>query len=453
MFSSKTIFVIAFILFTFEAIAEDVYISGGDSIALQAAIDAADSPGSQVTIHLEAGQVFGDTPRFSGFSGNVKIEGNGAILSHVTPSSGLPLGSIATDGVVTFTGVTFANAGTSSLPCSFIENSGRLTLERVTFSIIYTDTYHRWTVCGPKQLLLNKGIAKLANVTIVGSQLSNLGDSIIHTSASATTDISNLTVADTTFSRGGGKNPILFTDTGGSLSISSSIILANGPYEDSLVPCEGPITDNGGNFASPGDCGFSGGVIDRTSLRQVVEKGLDAWVLPLLADSIAVNAGNPEYCQKLDGRGFERDVLCDSGAYEVAASNHGGELGRGGVSGFYYTPETNGNYIQIQRAYDGNVVVIWNTFDSSGAQAWINAIGSYQDGVITAKAYRSVGGTLQPGGGASGATETDWGSLKVTAHNCWQITVEYESSDLAFGSGTFEAQRIAYVHGLGCSER
>lgn len=97
--------------------------------------------------------------------------------------------------------------------------------------------------------------------------------------------------------------------------------------------------------------------------------------------------------------------------------------------------------------------MIWNTFDADGAQAWINAVGSYKDGVVTAKAYRILGGVLQPGGGASGGTETDWGAFRVTAHNCNEITVEYESTDPGFGDGTFEAKRLAYVHDLGCSDR
>jgi hypothetical protein len=228
--------------------------------------------------------------------------------------------------------------------------------------------------------------------------------------------------------------------------------LADGNSEADLLPCDGPIVDNGGNFASPGDCGFSGGVIDRGSLWPIPEKGHDAWVFPLVAGSVAINAGNPEFCETLDGRGFERAVQCDSGAFEAAASNHGGKLGQGGISGFFYTPETDGNYIQLQRAYDGNVVVIWNTFDALGAQAWIYGVGAYQNGVVDADAHRNIGGVLQPGAGASGSSVTDWGTLKVTAHDCTHITVEYASTDPDFGSGTFEAKRLAYVHDLGCSE-
>jgi hypothetical protein len=431
-----------------NVLAQDVYISGNDSDALQAAIDAANMPGSQVTIHLEAGQVFEGTPYLGDFSGYLEIEGNGAIFKQ-----GVALGFIATDGDVAITGVTFANVDTGAVNCSFILNQGRLSLERVTFSNTGISTPGAFLQCHNEDVLFNDGFSELVDVTIVGIRFWAVEGSIIRSSENASTRISHLTVVDTTFSlKGDSQIAILRSASEGSISVNNSIILADESLGENLLPCVGPITDNGGNFSSSGDCGFSGGLIDRDDLGQIIEKGHDAWVMPLSPDSVAVNAGNPEYCQKLDGRGFERGVLCDSGSYETAASNHAGELGRGGISGFYYTPESDGNYIQVQRAYDGNVVVIWNTFDASGAQAWINAVGSYQDGVITAVAYRNLGGVLQPGAGASGGAETDWGTIKVTAHNCWQITVEYESSDPGFGSGTFDAQRIAFVHDMGCSE-
>ncbi|MGB5291879.1 MAG: choice-of-anchor Q domain-containing protein [Lysobacterales bacterium] len=450
MFKFK-IYVFAFLLITCNVLAQDVYITGNDSDALQTAINAANKPGSQLTIHLEAGQIFEGIPLLQNFSGTLAIEGNGAIWGYPNGPLLDSLGSIAAGGTVTISGVTLVNAENPAGVCSFIHNLGSLSLERVTFANIGTLTVGNFLRCDTQDLLLNEGSAKLVNVTIVGTRIGAIQGSVIWARQGAFTSLAHTTIVDTALI-GGSQGAVLRSASQGSISVSNSIIVADESLGENLHPCVGPINDNGGNFASPGDCGFSGGVIDRSSLAQIIEKGHDAWVMPLLADSIAVNAGNPALCEKLDGRGFERDALCDSGAYEVAASNHGGELGRGGISGFYYTPESDGNYIQVQRAYDGNVVVIWNTFDKFGVQAWINAIGSYQDGVITAQAYRNTGGVFQPGSGASGGTETDWGTLRVTAHNCWQITVEYESSDPEFGSGSFEAERIAYVHDLGCSE-
>ena len=452
-----TVFAFTLLLFAYDVFAEEVYISGNDGVALQAAIDAANTPGSQVTIHLEAGQVFDVIPSFSKVTGNITIEGNGASWRG-GPSLNSSAAWILPEGALTITGVTIVNPLRLWASCSHIHNRGSLTLERVTLLGFHLSRTGKYSGCfgGPRQLLHNEGSAKLVNVTIAGTTFDQPGgNSVIHTSENASTEISHLTVADNYTDypwEGDWHNSILLTDPGGSTSINNSIILANSNLEIHLVPCDGPITDSGGNFASSGECGSTWGLIDRASLSQIVEKGHDAWVVPLVADSIAADAGDPDNCERLDGRGFERGALCDSGAYELSASNHGGELGRGGISGFYYTPESDGNYIQVQRAYDGNVVVIWNTFDTSGAQAWVNAVGSYQDGVIIAKAYRNLGGIFQPGGGASGGTETDWGTLRVTAHDCNHITVEYSSTDPNFASGTFEATRLAYVHDLGCSD-
>ncbi len=299
MFKFKTILVFALILFTFNVVAEDVFIPGGDSAALQAAIDAANVPGSQVTIHLEAGQLFDVIPHFSKFAGNITIEGNGAIWGNgQTFNAGL--GWIIPDGVLTITGVTILGLEAQALNCSAIHNQGSLTLERVTIKGFVLESVHPFFPPGchyPREMLLNEGFAELINVTIVGSEFPNIGHYLIYTSENASTEISHMTVADNRvnypWESGGLPDSILFTEPDGSTSISNSIILANANLEDRVIPCVGPITDNGGNFASSEDCGFSSDLIDRSSLGQIIEKGHDAWVVPLLAESIAVNGGNP----------------------------------------------------------------------------------------------------------------------------------------------------------------
>lgn len=453
MLQFEKLFIIALTLFANAVVAEDIYISGGDSEALQEAINAANVPNSQVTIHLEAGQVFSAIPQFGGIQGSLRIEGNGAVFGDTPSWQGHWTDVIEVDGEVTITDTTISAAHT--MGCTFIVNRGSLSLERVTFSDIFGIINQKFFDCPTTQFLLNQGSLSLLNVSIISNEIS-LPGSVIRSVSGATTNINHLTVVDTTLNRSS-LGTILKAELGGPISVSNSIIIAEGQsYPDGthyeMIPCDGPIIDKGGNFASSGECGPSWGLIERTDLSQIVEKGHDAWVVPLVGDSIAMEAGNPDYCLRLDGRGFERDAMCDSGSYEAMASNHGGEIGRGGISGFYYTPDSDGNYIQVQRAYNGNVVVIWNTFDKSGSQAWVNAVGRYQGRVVEANAYINLGGILQPGAGASEATVKDWGTLKVTAHNCNDITVEYDSIDPNFGSGTFEATRLAFVHDLGCSE-
>lgn len=450
MFWPRILLAAVVLLLTTDVFAEEVYIKGGDSDALQAAIDAANSPGSDVIIHLEAGEPYHDTPQLSGFKGNLKIEGNGAVIGYPNVYQGLALGTVSSMGSVSIFNVTFEHNPTGQFDCSFIDNKGNLTLNRVAFSNTLIETNGHFVECDTEELLLNEGTAEMHNVTIVGTHVSAYQGAVIRALENSSTIIKHLTFIDSPSDSSAGA--VLAAASGGSISVSNSIILSDGNTEGDLIPCAGHIIDNGGNFASAGDCGFSGGLIDRSSLGPVVEKGHDSWVVPLAANSIAIDAGNPEFCEKLDGRGFERDAHCDSGAYEAGASNHGGELGRGGVSGIYYTPDGDGNYVQLQRVYDGNVVIIWNAFDKEGNQAWVFGLGSYEGGSVTAKAYRNIGGVLQPGGGATAATVTEWGTLKVTVHDCLNITVDYDSADTNFGAGSFDAQRLAYVHDLGCSE-
>jgi len=128
MFKLNGFLVIVCMLIACEVVAQDVFIAGGDNVALQAAIDAANTADSQVTIHLEAGQVFEDNPQFGQFTGNLKIEGNGAIFGRSDVVRSDPLGSIATSGVVAIIGVTCINTGTGPVRCSLIHDQGSVSL-------------------------------------------------------------------------------------------------------------------------------------------------------------------------------------------------------------------------------------------------------------------------------------------------------------------------------------
>jgi hypothetical protein len=248
MHKFATIFTLALALFAFDVLAQDVYIAGGDSTALQAAIDAANKPGSQVTIHLEAGQDFGIIPRLGGVEGNLRIEGNGAVFGSSINNAHWT-DSVSVEGEVTITDSTFVGADT--MGCSFIINRGSLSLERVTFSDIFGLVNQRFFDCPTTQFLLNEGSASLLNVTIHSNEIS-LPGSVIRSVSGAVTNINHLTVVDTTLNRAS-TGTILRAAVEGPISVSNSIIIAEGQsYPDGthydLIPCDGPIIDNGGNL-------------------------------------------------------------------------------------------------------------------------------------------------------------------------------------------------------------
>lgn len=132
-------------------------------------------------------------------------------------------------------------------------------------------------------------------------------------------------------------------------------------------------------------------------------------------------------------------------------------LSDGGITGLYFNPEDDGHYISIlQTKY--NTLVIWNTFDIDGNQAWIYGVGQLEDGrIVAAESYinRSLGLSH---GNLSGLQVQPWGTLEVRMDSCLEGTVHYETRLPEFGAdqypvrGEFPIERLAYSKQLGCSE-
>ena len=85
---------------------------------------------------------------------------------------------------------------------------------------------------------------------------------------------------------------------------------------------------------------------------------------------------------------------CDRGAVESWKIG----LGEGGINGLYYNPEADGHYIQILQT-DFTTLVVWNTFDSDGNQAWGFGTGELIQGLsVIADTYINRNGGYSPDG-------------------------------------------------------
>ena len=145
------------------------------------------------------------------------------------------------------------------------------------------------------------------------------------------------------------------------------------------------------------------------------------------------------------------NARCDIGAFE---NSGGGQLFAGGENGLFYSADVDGHYVTIQEVRPNEYVVIWNTFDLTGNQAWILALGHRDEDVITTEAYFLPIGMLIPGSGAdvdTGALQS-WGTVEIRLLSCLTGEFRYVSELAEFGSGSFDLDRLGFVEGLGCQD-
>jgi hypothetical protein len=143
---------------------------------------------------------------------------------------------------------------------------------------------------------------------------------------------------------------------------------------------------------------------------------------------------------------------CDIGAFEYSG---GDPLFFGGENGLYFSASADGHYVTIQEVRPREYLIIWNTFDLDGNQAWVIAVGNRKGDLIKAQAEYQTEGRLIPGNGADVNTSkrTDWGVIEVQLVDCLNGIFSYQSVLPQFGSGSFNLDRLAYVSGMDCQDQ
>jgi hypothetical protein len=139
-------------------------------------------------------------------------------------------------------------------------------------------------------------------------------------------------------------------------------------------------------------------------------------------------------------------ATCDRGFWELTPTS----VAEGGINGFYYNPDEDGHYVYVQET-DFTTLVMWNTFDADGNQAWIYGTGELASGrSVIAEAYINRTDGLRPDGLITDVEAEPWGLLEVDMKSCTQGLVNYRSVLPEFGVGQFPIARLAYVKQLGC---
>ena len=328
-----------------------------------------------------------------------------------------------------------------------IVNNGDLILDSVSIAGNHWATAPNVIFNG---FFYNSGTLTLLNVSVVGNAYSGNDPALLTNAGHAT--ISHSTFVSTPMGYATG---LLANVDGGTMTAANSVFVNNG-YGPGPICADGsgPVGSSGGNISGDNSCAFNAAndrVVADAVLGAFDTHGGVTGSIALSYNSPAIGNGLAANCAATDARGAARGTTrCDSGAYEFGGGL--GQLGVSGTSGLYFNSANNGHYVTVQRVFDDNALVIWNTFDQAGKPAWVYGVGSINGGKIhVEQVAENLGGVLHPGGAVSGVTPTFWGTLDLDFSSCSAATLNYHSALPKFGNGTVNLERLAFVTGLDCS--
>jgi hypothetical protein len=157
------------------------------------------------------------------------------------------------------------------------------------------------------------------------------------------------------------------------------------------------------------------------------------WMVPTYFDPIAADFSRP-------GQRLGRLLVASSTSWF-------------GASGAWYNPQRAGEGFSLQvlppavAGGPSRALVYWYTYraDGSGRPFWLTGVGditSYTLPRLTVALHRTQGGRFASTGNAQTVTATPWGTLTIAFTACDRASIQYQSTDEAFGGGSFELRRL-----------
>lgn len=147
------------------------------------------------------------------------------------------------------------------------------------------------------------------------------------------------------------------------------------------------------------------------------------------------------------------DLLVDAARLSTIVDCQNGAGPRSGRSGSFFDAERSGEGIFVQWLNDGQVIVIWYTFDPQGNQFWtISGTATVNGASVTADMLYPA--SVTSFGEAFDADEIDlqpWGTVTLQYNpGCDSMTFSYASTVPGFGSGSYEYTRLTSLAGTTC---
>lgn len=125
-----------------------------------------------------------------------------------------------------------------------------------------------------------------------------------------------------------------------------------------------------------------------------------------------------------------------------------------GLSGSWFDQSAAGHGFQVAvlPTTPPQLLVFWFVFAPNGGQAWVVGQGEVAGNRAVLQAFQTLGsgGRFPPHFDPSAVQSMSWGTLTFTFFDCTHGHVDYVSGVPAFGSGSFDIERLTTLAGLSC---
>ncbi len=167
--------------------------------------------------------------------------------------------------------------------------------------------------------------------------------------------------------------------------------------------------------------------------------------------SISQSSGVQSF-QASEEVGFE-DLQVDAARLSTVVDCQSNAAATSGRSGSFFAPARDGEGIIVEWLSNGNVVIIWYTYDPSGNQFWMIS------GETTVAGNAVTANMLYPAQPTSFGSQFDpdqidlqpWGTVTLTYNpGCNGLSFQYASTVSGFGSGQYDYSRLTSLAGTTC---
>jgi hypothetical protein len=304
-----------------------LYNAGG-TVTIENTIFSANSASSGGAIDNSMGEVVISDSTFDRNSaagaGGVSMNGGSLRVERslfTTNGANFDIGGIQVfSGVASIDQSTFVGNAAMGAGAILVDVNGVLT---VTNSVFGSPA----TISGTPEIS-NRGKADISNSTFTGLfGFNDANESTVAVANSGTMSVTNSTFANITAALVG-KTPAILVAGSTSHTTISNTIIAHDPAQP-LTDCSGPVTSLGNNLlSSTTGCGITllpNDIIGDSGVGTFTDDGTAGnGHLPLLANSLAIDAANPATCPEKDQIGQSRVGPCDIGAIERQSTSSSG---------------------------------------------------------------------------------------------------------------------------------
>jgi len=123
----------------------------------------------------------------------------------------------------------------------------------------------------------------------------------------------------------------------------------------------------------------------------------------------------------------------------------------GGFTGNWFNADTSGQGFQLQVLPDGKAVAFWFTYDANGNQVWLIGNNDIQGNRLELDMARPVGARFGANFDSDDVQLQPFGTVTMTFDDCNSGTVNWQSSDAQFGSGSMPIERLTSSAGVSCT--